>query len=203
MEQENVKIKQLIFNPFIKLAGLPALAFGVFFLIVGALLAGYCNARFDGVIDLHFGHSVGFVQPLIDQVLAWGSLVLVFYLLSLAFGARPRLIDLAGTMALARLPFAFAPMINAGGHISNVSDKLKSIDPQHVVFPVSGSELIIFVLLSIISVILLVWLSALYFNAYKICTNLKGNNLIVSFIVGLLMAEALSVYLIRTVFNGI
>ncbi len=203
MEQEKINFRQLMYNPFVRFAGVPALAFGFLFLIAGALLAGFCNARFDGAIDLHFGHSVGFILPLTDQLLAWGSLVVVFYALSLALGARPRLIDMAGTMALARLPYAIAPLINVGGHISNVTDKLSSMDPQHPVLPVSGGELVVFILLSIITVLLLVWLIALYFNAYKVCSNFKGNKLVISFIVGLVAAEALSFYLIRSVFNGI
>ncbi len=192
--------KKLIFNPFVKIAGLQALSFGALFIIGGALLAGFFNARFDGVLDLHFAPLKNFNQPLIDQILVWVSLVIVFYPLSLILGAKPIFIDIAGTFALARLPFAFIPLVNATGFLSEFSEKMKSIDMANPVLPISGLEIPLFIGLILVILVFMIWLVILYFNAFKTSTNLKGNRLIYSFISGILVAEILSIYFIRNLF---
>ncbi len=189
---------KFIFNPFIKIAGIQALSFGFLFIMIGALLGGFFNARFDGVLDLHFSSDAIQISPLLDQILIWLILVIIFYPLSLMLGTKPRFVDIAGTFALARFPYAIAPISNAGGWELKLAERLMEIDKQHPSWPLNAMESIIFAVLTIFSLVLIVWMVILYFNAWKTCTNLKGKKLIISFIVGLLVAEIASSYITRT-----
>ena len=190
-------MKQALFNPFIKYAGTKALAFGLLFISISWLFAALCNARFDGIVDLHFYDKVSWLQPMLDQFIGLLIMVLVFYLIALVLGSKPRLIDLAGTFAYSRLAFLLAPLLNISGLISNLTNQLKTIDPSHPVLPFSNDQLILLMLLSLATLALVVWLVALYFKAWKTCSNLKGNKLVFSFIAGLLIVEVITVFLTR------
>lgn len=190
-------MKQSLFNPFIKYAGTKALAFGLLFIVISWLTAATFDTRFDGIIDLHFYDSVGLLQPLFDQLIGLIAMVVVFYLIALILGSKPRIIDLAGTFAYSRLAFFLAPFLNISGFLSGLSNLLKGIDPNNPVLPFTNSQLVLFILLSLVSVALVVWLVALYFKAWKTCSNLKGNKLVLSFIVDMLIVEILTVYLTR------
>lgn len=190
-------MKQALFNPFIKYAGTKALTFGLLFILVSWQTASLYNTRFDGIIDLHFYDSVSLFQPLFDQLIGLIAMVVVFYLIALILGSKPRIIDLAGTFAYSRLAFFLAPFLNISGFLSGITGLLKTIDPNHPVLPFTNEQLLLFVLISLVSVALVVWLVALYFKAWKICSNLKGTKLIISFIVGLLIVEIITVYLTR------
>jgi len=192
-------MKQLVVNPFEKIAGLQALGIGFLLMITGALLAYFCHARFDGAIDLHFGGDMHIMKPFAEQFIIWSCLSIVFYVMALTMGSRPRPIDIAGTLALARAPFTLVPLVNSTGFISSLSLHMTAENQNRL----DLSPLNISILIILIGIILLaaIWLVMLYFKAYKVSTNLKGNKLVVSFIAGLLMAEIVSVYLIRGPFN--
>ncbi len=187
-------MKRLWLNPFEKLAGSKALLLGMLLMLLGAFLASCFNARFDGVLDLHFGYGSSMAKPFTDQLISWLCLCLVFYVSALVCGARPRPVDIMGTFALARAPFTWTPIVNCTGFVSYLSEKISPTDRQ---LDLSAGETVILVILLCLVLLSLVWMTTLYFKAYKTCSNLKGNTLAISFIIGLLIAEILSVYLIR------
>ena len=190
-------MKQYLFNPFIKIAGSKALIFGLLFILISSIFAAFFNTRFDGIVDLHFYNKVNWVQPLLDQLIGLIIMVAVFYLIALILRSKPRIIDLAGTFAYSRLAFLLAPALNMSGFLSGIGNQLKSMDPNHPVLPFSSAEFVLLILLSLFSLVLVIWLVVLYFKAWKTCSNLKGNQLVVSFIAGLLIVEIVTVYLTR------
>jgi hypothetical protein len=194
-------MKKLLLNPFTRIAGLQALILGIVFMLVGALLAALCHARFDGVLDLHFREDIDFTKPFIDQLFVFVSLVVVFYPVARLSGAKPRLIDIAGTFALARAPLTFAPLINLDGFLSGFASIAEQSLSKGEALLFSGMEMFILFLLVCLSLLLIIWMVALYFHAYKTSTNLKGNRLVIGFITGLILAEILSIYLTRMSFN--
>jgi hypothetical protein len=193
-------MNKLLWNPFERIAGLKALFFGMVLMLVGAVMAVICNARFDGVLDLHFATGESNLKPFTDQLFNWVILTLVFYLAALVSGARPRLVDIAGTFALARAPFTLLPLINVSGFISDISVRLMSMEKRQE-FPLSTGETVPFVALICLVLLAAIWLVVLYFKAYKTCSNLKGGKLTLSFISALIISEIISVYVIRILFN--
>jgi hypothetical protein len=53
-------------------------------------------------------------------------------------------------------------------------------------------DIVVAVLVLIIMLLMLVWMVALMYQSFRICCNLKGAKAIVTFVVALLIAEALS-----------
>lgn len=186
-----------LLNPFTKVAGGRALAFGAAGLLLAALSAWLYQARFDGVLDMHFLDGTTLVQPLLDGVVNVLALTLVFYPLGLWLNrGRVRLLDVAGTMALARAPFALLPLLNAGGFLQSTSVALAQGLAQGAPGHLPAAQLTLLLALALVALGVLVWTIGLYYRAYTVSCNLRGARGVVSFVVGLIAAEALSKWLI-------
>ena len=48
----------LLWNPFIRVAGWQAFGVGIIIVLISAVLASYGNLAFDGAIDAHFGDNI-------------------------------------------------------------------------------------------------------------------------------------------------
>lgn len=58
MIQEEMTPTRWLFNPFVRVAGTTSLAGGLAAIGVGGLAAATAGIRFDGLLDMHFVHSV-------------------------------------------------------------------------------------------------------------------------------------------------
>ncbi|CAG5012697.1 hypothetical protein DYBT9275_05229 [Dyadobacter sp. CECT 9275] len=171
-----------LFNPFIYLGGEIALLTGIFGMFITSVVAYFSHAHLDGVLDLHIGTPSSYWVFAAESMMDWAAVVVVFYPLSLVLSkSKIRLIDIAGTMALARLPMffgvviAFLPPLQGlpGGQISTLA-----------------------IACSFLILIPVIWLVTLMYHAFTISANLKGNRAVFGFIGGLLAAEILSKVLI-------
>lgn len=189
-----------LWNPFERIAGLQALLYGLAIALTAALLASFFATRFDGVIDAHFvPGEVSLSTALIDQAVNAISLFVVFYLSALILGARHvRPVDMLGTLLLARAPFALVPLFNIGSFFSGKTEAIMESLNENPAQPDLGLVLPLIPMLLLI-LALLVWLIALYYNAWKVCTHLKGAKLVAGFIVALLASEALSLFLLSVI----
>jgi hypothetical protein len=188
-------MKISIFNPFIRIAGPQALMFGLLAIGLSSWLAFVSNVHFDGVIDIHFGMNKN-IYPvyLIEAMIIFFSVTLVFYLLSLFFGkSRARFIDIAGTMSFSRIPLIIIPLFALIFPVDNVTQhylyKYTGIGSQ---VDVSSFEISLFFVLMVFVLAVLIWYITLMYNAFRISCNLKSTPSVLLFIVGLILAEILS-----------
>lgn len=188
-------ILQLTVNPFEKIAGYTALGLGILCALVSSVLAYLFNTRFDGVLDIHFSINTTYFPLLSEQFINMFSIVSIFYLTGLMMRAGNfRFIDLAGTMILARAPLVVAPLFNASGVFINIQQSLlNGAQPESVLKSVN---IIFLIAVSLLLIVILVWYISLLYKAYRISTNLKSGKAIGSFIVAIILAEALSKILI-------
>ena len=172
-------MKILLFNPFKYVAGLKALLIGLIAMLITAVVAFFSKTHFDGVIDAHTGHILPFYWYLLEPLLAWIGAVIPFYLAARILSrSSVRLIDMAGTLALARWPYLFVAALNFD---------LPSAPPADI--HQIGSGLI----LALVAELLLgIWMVALMYNAFTVSSNLKGRRGTLIFITTLLVAEVLS-----------
>src|SRR6218665_1367606 len=99
-------MKTWLFNPFERLAGWPALLYGLLIIVVTALVACGGGIHLDGVVDLHVAEQVSLSGSLLEGLINWLCMVLFVYLAGLLFSRSSiRFIDVLGTQALARFPF--------------------------------------------------------------------------------------------------
>jgi hypothetical protein len=172
-------MKILLFNPFKYVAGLKALLIGLLVMLITAVVAFFTKTHFDGIIDAHTGHILPFYWYLLEPLLAWIGAVIPFYLAARIFSKSSiRLIDMAGTLALARWPYLFVAALNF---------TLPSAPPTDI--HQIGAALI----LALFAELLLgIWMVALMYNAFTVSSNLKGRRGTFIFITTLLVAEVLS-----------
>lgn len=172
-----------LFNPYKYIAGWKALAIGWTIILVTACIASRSNTHFDGILDAHSGLVTPFAWYLFDPFVAWALAMVIFYLAALLFsGSSVRLIDIAGTMALARAPMIFAALILLA---LPAIPPIRSANDLH---NISGS----FILIAIAASVFSIWMIVLMYNAFSVSANLKGNKAGLVFAAALILAEILS-----------
>jgi len=187
-------MKNLIFNPYTHIAGTKAFLSGISGIIITGILCYLSHVHLDGIIDIHFADAGNSYIYLTEGIIDLACIVLIFSLLGLLLvGFRFRFIDLIGTMAIARLPIIIVPlfaMIFPQGKISDylMFTFLKIGTPVTI----SNMDIIGFVFMMLIVILILIWTIALMYNAFKICINIKGAKMALTFIAGLIIAEVIS-----------
>lgn len=187
-------LKNYLFNPFEFIAGGKALLIGIPVILLTGFISYFSAMHFDGVLDMHFPlHSKLYVH-LLEGLISWLCLSLVFGLAGVILSAsKVRMIDIFGTLAFARWPMI---MVAVSGLFVNADSANKYITyaflKQGEAVVLKSYELPVFIIFTIISLLLLIWMVALFYKAYTISCNLKGARAVISFIVGLLLAETLS-----------
>jgi hypothetical protein len=184
-------MKTWIFNPYTHIAGAKALLTGISGMLLTGILCYMSGTHLDGVIDIHFSDEGNIYWFLAEGLIDLASIVIIFSLLGLMIaGLRFRFIDLLGTLSMARLPFLIAPIFALIFPQKKVLDYilytyLKTGTPVTI-----GSwDIIGFVIVILITILVVIWSVALMYNAFRICMNIKGPKIILSFIGGLILAE--------------
>lgn len=176
-------MKKWLYNPFTHVAGIQALLAGLVLMFITLIGAYYSNMHFNGAIDAHFGPSSHFLTYILEQVIAWGCPVIVFYLLAFVLsGSNFRFIDIAGTMAIARGPMLLIVIL---GFMSK--NHIQTLKPGAI-----DSTVIAIGFLMLLPVI---WMITLMYHAFTVSFNLKGAKAIAGFIGGLILAEVVSILL--------
>jgi hypothetical protein len=178
------QIISLIFNPFTRIAGWEALALGLFFASVSALLGTYSRVVTDGVMDIHLVNSLELSRSFFITSISLLSLIVCMILVAYVISGNFRIIDIAGTLTLSKAPVLIAVI---AGFFTHVPNQKTVINNPTVVFHSTS-----FIVVSLIIIPIAIWMIALSFNALKISTGAKGNKLIISFIIGLVLAEIIS-----------
>lgn len=179
-------ISQLLFNPFRKIAGAKALFFGILIMTITAVVAIFSHCHFNGIVDAHIWKSSSVAVYFIEALIDWGIVAILFYLTGkLLSRSKIRLLDVAGTTALARFPYLFVSLISFGIPSLNLAGF------QHINM-IDNQKLVLLLILALVTIGFSVWMIVLLFQAFKISCNLKGTRLIVGFIGVLVIAEILS-----------
>lgn len=109
----DMTVARWMFNPFIRIAGWQALAIGLTGIVASGLVAAAGGLHFDGLLDAHVGVStLPLWVPVSEGLLNWFAITTLLGLASLLFAPpTTRLVDIAGTQALARWPLLVPALI--------------------------------------------------------------------------------------------
>lgn len=190
---KNKEVFKLIFNPFNRIAGWEALGLGGLTAIATVLIGKYSNAVTDGALDFHLVQQTSFVHTAIFTFVSLFCLILCMSIAAFAISKNFRIIDIAGTISLAKAPILLAVLL---GFFTAVPDQ-KAIIENPMIILTSAS----FIVVTLVVIPITIWSIALMFNAFKVSTGSKGSQLIVSFIVAMIVAEVLSKMIINTLIN--
>ena len=179
----------LLFNPSVRIAGTKALLLGWLFIVLTAFIAYFSHCHFDGAIDAHQGSQSVWWLYLAEPLLAWLCTVLMFYITGrIASSSKVRLVDIAGTMALARWPMLFVALLFFIP-VTLPANRL-DIPPALILF-------------SLVVLVFSIWMLALMYNAYRVSCNVKGSKAVISFIVALILTEVLSKFVFDLLYKTV
>ncbi len=189
-------MKKWLFNPFVHIAGGRALLLGLLAMAATAVIGYFSHTHFDGVIDIHTGRVSPFTTHVLEQMIDWLTMTVVFYLAGVIFsGSKIRLIDVAGTMALARWVMIFPAIIGFGIRAGNFSYKVRenlmeaapkmTSDVSKLLTPQN-------IALSLLCVVFSIWMIALMYNAFSVSCNMKGGKAAAVFTVSIIVTELIA-----------
>lgn len=177
----------MLFNPYIRIAGWQALAIGLIFMALTGILGAYSDVAFDGVLDMHL-FEITLTQSFAYLGLGLFSLVLVMWIVGLLLSKDFRFIDILGTMTLAKAPFL---ILSIAGFFTTAPKLENIMSNPYLVF-----QNVSFMIMLFLSTVVIIWNIILMHNALKTSCNIKGNKLTIAFIAGLILSEILSKVLI-------
>jgi len=204
MTESNVSLRQWLFNPFKFVAGPKALFLGVVIMLIVSLLGSLSNTHFDGVLDVHTGLKAPTWLFFAENLINWLCMVL-FLVLSALIVSRSnwRFIDIAGTQAMSRWPTLITALVMLPPAVRRFGEYLMSKAGQSTAeVTMNPADAAIFVIATIISLLMIIWMVALMYRAYATSCNVKGAKAIVTFIVSLILAETVSKLLILALFSN-
>lgn len=186
-----------LMNPFHLIAGGKAFLIGLGTLLLLSWLGYLSGTHFDGVLDIHYGcltASSPYIVHLFYQLCAWGIMTALLYFAAWVMSASSvRLIDIAGTSALARIPLILAALT---GFIPEVHICPEDSDSLTAIMSILKDNIAWISLTGIICILVSVWYIVLLYNAFSVSGNMKGPKGILTFIVALLIGEVISKILI-------
>ena len=199
-----------VFNPFHYIAGPQALGLGIAILAVTAAICMASGSHLDGVLDFHTGAVAPWWVYWVEGPIDWLVLsVLLWAGGKLVSTSRVRAVDVFGTQALARYPYALlalvflAPPVRAAMERVMVAMMLAATGGSASMFAgVSTFDVVVFFSAMALVFGMLVWMIALMYRGFAVSCNLSGVKGAVLFAVLLLCAEVLSKVGLIAVYTG-
>jgi hypothetical protein len=177
----NIKQKEksglaLLINPFECIAGWQALLIGLVVIALTAVFGHINHITFYGSLQADPISTLSLSTSFVVQAVSYVLLFLMMWIAGVCLSkSKIRAVDVAGTMALTRVPILLLTLIC-----------FLPITPDN------QTDIQLMIVFGIICVPLMVWIVALMYNAYSVSCNLKGGRAILSFIGALLAAEIVS-----------
>ena len=193
-------MKTLLFKPFERYQESHLLIIGMLALAVGSALGELFGARFDGVLDLHFGKEVTFYTVLIDNVVNIMSLFIPLIILGKMINSHTRIVDVFNTVIIARIPYMILPLSNFNEWITrNTAELIDLAQNPELASEISTNTYVMITIFGLVSLGAMVWMIALLFNGFKVSVNLKSKMHIVWFGLSIVLAEVISKIIISKI----
>lgn len=175
---------KLLLNPFERIAGAPALALGLAFVLASSFFAALNGIHFDGLFDVHAGGRTGFIVPFAESFFNLILLnVLAIVLCAIFSSSRFRIIDIVGTVTLSRAPLVLASLMG-------FTEALDQANPPKIILLIVG--------LAVLCIV--VWSVILLFHALRVSANLKGGRIWYVFLLLVVVGEIVSKLLINKLY---
>lgn len=169
---------KLLFNPFIRIAGLKSFLTGLSGLLLTSYLAYKTGTHFNGLLNIGplstvFAKDSDFWVYLVENSSHWIILSILLFGAGLILSkSKLRAIDILGTTLFSRIPLLITPLIRTV--------------PIFQSFVFQSATMFLIIGIYLISII---WTIVLLFNSFKVSCNLKNEKLIVAFIVSIIISE--------------
>ena len=195
-----MSVARWLFNPFVRIGGEQALAIGLGVIVVSGLVAAAGGAHFDRLLGFRVGYSVSWWVPVVEGLVNWSVISVLLVLVSLLVAPRTvRLVDIAGTQALARVPLLFGalacvPVRDGTVELGNAAAEGRmSLSMPPAAILVAG-------LFAIACVIWMVWLM---WKAFAVSCNQRGARAVAIFVVAVIAGQLATQFLLIRMLGGL
>ncbi|MDI1304543.1 MAG: hypothetical protein PSX42_06830 [bacterium] len=185
-------MRTLLFNPFEKYSERILIIVGLAFTVIGGYLGFVFNARFDGVIDLHFVEKVSLYQPILEIGINILCTTVLLFIVGKIINPKTRIIDIFLTSMIARIPYYIVTFFNANNKAYTISQGILNLVKSNKTNPLSSTDIFYLLLMSFAIIASLIWFIALLFNGFKTAVNAKGTKHVLLFIAAIVAAEIIS-----------
>jgi hypothetical protein len=191
--EKHKTISQWLYNPFYFLAGSKALGIGIIIIMITGCLAYLEQIRFNGLIDFHFLPSP-FWLCISDGLVSWFVLsILLLIAGKIVSKSQFRIVDVAGTQALARFPYLFITIAAAIPGVSSGSNRFtQALISNPFDLPAFSINMLAFIFIIIVCLIMAVWMIALMYRAFAVSCNVVGKKAVTAFIIAIIIGEIIS-----------
>ncbi|MBI9067410.1 MAG: hypothetical protein JEZ09_08970 [Salinivirgaceae bacterium] len=192
-----MKLKYLI-NPFEKIAGIKALLFGLFAIILASIIGFKTNTHFDGVLSVHSGRETPYIIYFLEPLISWLYASTIFSIVGFIFSkSKIRLIDIFGTQAFAFIPLLPASFIGAFSVLTDIPEKLSGLEHYEITQNMfTFSELFTLIFIAFFVMFFVVWSAIWMFHGFKLSTNLHNKYLIPFYILTIVSGFLVPNYLL-------
>lgn len=187
------KATNLLFNPFVCVAGAKALLLGLTAILLAGLVGSLAHTHFDGVLDTHTGAATPLWFFLSEGIVDWLCLSLVLLILGRIVSKTSfRTIDVLGTQGMARWPTLLVALLTQPKAFERFGRELVEQLMKQGKTEFNTADAVIFFAVVIAMIPLICWMVFLMYKSYSVSCNVKGGKAVGTFIAGLVLAEILS-----------
>ena len=194
---------RIFYNPLAVLGKGKGFAAAIIIVVVLAAIAWWGGIHLDGALDLHVttkypSAMLAFAESLID----WLCLGIFLFIASKIFGGNGGIGAHLAATGLSRFPYVIASAVMSRQLLGKALFQAVSVGPNGAV-TMRPQDLVtpnvIFAL--IVLVILVVWSVIILYLGYKEASRLQGGRAVAAFVIGLILAEAISKIGVALVFR--
>jgi hypothetical protein len=181
------------YNPFERIAGWKAFGIGLVILCITTAIGYFGHTVFYG-ISIKIVPSVTCGQAFALQMLGLAILVFVMWITALLAAKHVRFQDILGTVTLSKYPLVLSALFFGvfSKRLNEIANMFNSAANIQEIIEIAKNEYALFALMSVFSIIILIWTIALLYNAFQVSSNLKGAKCVLLFIAALLISEIIT-----------
>lgn len=186
-------VARWLFNPFVRIGGERALTIGLTGIVLSGLVAAAGEVHFGGLLRLSTGFSVPSWVPVVEGLVIWSVMSALFILVSLLIAPRTvRVVDTAGTQALARAPLLLAVVAHLPASVreGNREFVAAALDGR-LVLPTAGTSVA-----AVVSGVCAVWMVALMWKAFAVSCNQRGGRAVALFVAAVIVGDVVTRFLL-------
>ena len=191
--QQEMTVVRWLFNPFVRIGGEHALAIGLSVIAVSGLVAAAGGVHFDGLLDFHPGYSVSFWVPVVEGLVNWSVISALLVLVSLFIAPRTvRVVDIAGTQALARSPLLLAALACVPAPVHDGNAELVAAAAEGRMATPTAASLVA----GLLVVACAIWMVWLMWKAFAVSCNQRGTRAVAVFVAAVIAGELATKFLL-------
>lgn len=185
-------------NPFEKYSESRLISFGLAFYVIGSLMAYFFHTRFDNFLHMVAVETIQIHQPFIDNLIILVCLFIVFFVFGKLLYQKTRAVDILALVLIGNAPFYLMSLSNINDLSLKSTDAILTAMESGATTDISGFALAYLSIVGIVSIAVLIWIIALFYNGFKTAANAKGAKAVLLFIIAIILSITITYFIPNT-----